>query len=138
MVEALQARASSIAPALLLLAACDILSSSGRPEQARLRLVEESSASIEVVTSTRFGRGIGDAGQTVVDLLTADTQRVSMPLDRTFDIRSTERFYVEVLEADSTSELVHMQVWIDGEKKYDQTADLLAGGVLRFVYTFNY
>ena len=112
---------------------CGSISSSPTPESARVHMESADASAVDLVTSVLFSvRGGG------VELLEADTQRVSLPFDDDFTLSEAQRFYVSVAPVEAMAATLHMRVWIDGESWYDSTRPLGGeeAGSMEFVYRF--
>lgn len=117
-------------PALLssaLVAACGILSPPVR-EEARVRVTADAESRVHVAVSTDFRAADStdaDPDSVAIELLEADTVRdQTVPFDRRFPLGESDRFYVEVLPADSVTTNVVLQVFIDGERRSEQKANI--------------
>jgi hypothetical protein len=98
--------------------------------EAEIRVGTQGDAQVTVLTSTLF---FLEEGSTAVDLIESDTVTAPAPVEGTFDLRETRRFYVEVLASEPEDVPVRLQVWIDGSEAAD-SAGSLADGTLRFIF----
>lgn len=109
--------------------------------RARAEIAGPSGEEVEVITSKSFAVNTGtvDTAASRVDLLAADTGRMTLPVEREFDIRSTRRFFIrvgppEAADGGGGNPLeVTLRVFIDDRRRFDQTADLRRRP-LRFVF----
>jgi hypothetical protein len=67
----------------------------------------------------------------------ADTIYTTQPYQRTFRIDDDNRYFAEAARLDSDLDELHMQVYIDDRKQFDQGGILIDGQPYRFVYAFN-
>jgi hypothetical protein len=124
--------ATRLLGAILLLAGCNSLTSGDRPGRARVTVEGPPSATIEIVTSTDFLVVNG-----VVSYVEADTQSVSLPLDRTLQLGTPARFYLRGRNDGSAKLSFDVHVWIEDETWYEETKDLDADEYFEFVYRYN-
>ena len=128
-------RRGSLAVALigvLLVTGCGLT----RPDREEARAVIESdntSADVQIVTSTEFVVSGGSQDPTdppgsSVQLVASDTAVQTLPFDRTFDIRTTGRLFVEArtpeAATDTPSVNVTIRVFVDGERRNSVAGDL--------------
>jgi hypothetical protein len=123
--------------AVLGLASCGLFTGLPSRSQARIRVEAPAGVNVQVVTSIDFAPTIDQTTGQYGDALlySADTTFATAPIDTTFDIRQTERFYAQVLGTDSSGVSVRMQIWIDNKHDYDQT-QTFPGGALKYQYIF--
>ena len=125
----------------LLFAGCGLFEDTS-PDEVRLRLGEADVAELVLVVSEEFlaqrvpvyaedGTTVIET-QTRVELLEADTLRITVPFEQTFDISDSRRFYALTLNAPDG---VRMRADVDGDMKYDAVASE-GLGKLEFVYAF--
>lgn len=120
---------------LAMLTGCDWVTETG-PEQVRLRIDGEVDA-VDLITSQRFlvSRTPG-TGWEVAAVLVADTTRVRLPFEQTYDISDDQRFLARVPNLQDDYQL-RMRGWIDGEQRYDQSsATIPADSTLQIMYVF--
>jgi hypothetical protein len=131
------ARAAAVGVAALGLASCGLFTGIQSRSVARVRVEAPAGVNVQVVTSINFAptydQTTGQYGPAL--LYAADTTNAVTPIDTTYDIRQTERFYAEVVGTDSSGVSVHMQVWIDNKSNYNQT-QTFPGGALKYQYIF--
>ncbi|MFW6010810.1 MAG: hypothetical protein ACOC9H_02715 [Gemmatimonadota bacterium] len=122
----------TVAVLQIFLLGCDLLDESG-PE--RTRLVVSGESEVQVVVSTDFAATRSETAGSEVELVEADTFQIAPPFDSAYSISARERFFAETsrLEGTAPSE-VRMQVFVDGESRYDQTR-VLDDVVLRFAFS---
>lgn len=112
---------------LLVSAACSSISGTDDdpPEAARVLLEGTAPGPLEVVASTNFTRFTDQSGETSVQLHASDTLEASLPLDQTWQMAgSNVGFYVRVMNPDSEIADIRLRVYIDGDERYDQAAEL--------------
>lgn len=107
------------------------------PETARVLVEGEAGKQVRLVTSSGFVSAVNDLGQTTVVLFTADTVITTLPYERNFRIDEDQRFFAEASRLDSDVQTVHVQIYLDERKQFDEGGPLLEGKPYRFVYTFN-
>lgn len=113
---------------------CDMLGGRG-VDEARLVLEGTSGNTVLLVTSTRFESTNVVGGSAIVDLVDADSARVTLPFDRTYDIEERGRFYALVIRENSEGDNLHMRGYVDGELRYNNRATT-DQDTLRFVYVY--
>jgi hypothetical protein len=122
--------------ALLLAGGCSLFDDPA-PEETRVVIEGEVGASVELITSSKFLAGVDQAGVTHVEILSADTLMVTLPFDRTFNIRGDYRFFSQASRVDADVSTFRMQVFIDTDREFDEEGGLFTGAPFRFVYQFN-
>ena len=133
--------AGALALLLLLVAGCGLFEDNS-PDEVRIRLGEADVAEQLLVVSEDFlaqrvpvyaedGTTVIET-QTRVELLEADTLRITVPFEQTFDISDSRRFYALTLGAPDG---LRMRADVDGDMKYDAVASE-GLGKLEFVYAF--
>lgn len=71
----------------------------------------------------------------VVELHASDTLEASLPLDQTWQMTGTSvGFYVQVRNPDSQVADIRLRVFIDGENRYDQLAEMSDDASLTWVF----
>lgn len=122
--------------ASLLAGGCDLINDP-TPDEARLVIQGAGDTPVRVIISTEFVAQINQLGQTEVVIFAADTIITSLPYETVYEIREDQRFFAEAARQDADLESVHMQVFIDGRRQFDEGGRLLENQPYRFVYTFN-
>lgn len=122
--------------AALLAAGCGLLDDP-TPKQARLVIQGEEGKQVRLIISTEFVAQVDEVGQTRVAIFVADTVVTNLPYEQVYRIDEDQRFFAETARLDADLESVHMQVFIDGDREFDQGGVLLENQPYRFVYTFN-
>jgi hypothetical protein len=108
------------------------------PEQVRLVIAGDIDKPVQLVVSTRFVAGVNDRGETLVELFISDTLVTSLPYSKVYEIRTDQRFFVEMARINNDLETIGMQVFVDERRIFGDTTSLVAGArPLRFVYMFN-
>ena len=120
---------------LMALPGCDWVTASG-PETARLR-IEGEVATIDLITSKRFLVSRSpSAGWQLSTVLDADTMRVSLPFEKTYDISQDQRFLARIPNLRDDYQL-RVRGWIDDDQRYDQTsATIPSDSTLQVLYVF--
>ena len=118
----------------VLLFGCDLGLSQGQPRTALIEITSEAPATIELLTSVDFVTTDDGA----VDLLGAEPILTTLPVEQSFDLLDPARILVRVTVPDSTSAVVSMRVFLDGERWYDETESLGVDGRdrMQFLYAF--
>lgn len=112
---------------LLVSAGCSSISDTDDdpPETARVLFEGSAPVPLEVVASTNFTRFTDQFGETIVELHASDTLEASPPFDQTWSMTGTNvGFYIQVRNPDSEVADIRLRVFIDGEKRYDQEAEM--------------
>jgi hypothetical protein len=122
--------------AALLAGGCGLLDDPS-PDEARLVIRGEAGTPVRVIISTEFVAQVNELGQTGITIFAADTLVTSLPYERVYGIEEEQRFFAEAARLDADLESVQMQVFIDGNKRFDEGGRLLDSQPYRFVYTFN-
>jgi hypothetical protein len=122
--------------AALLLGGCGLIEDP-TPDEARLTIDGEAGKPVRVIVSTEFVASVDERGQTRVVIFVADTVTTTLPFSRTYRINVDQRFFTETSRLDSDVANVHMQVFVDSRKQFDEGGPLTTGEPFRFVYTFN-
>jgi hypothetical protein len=120
-----------------LMAGCNLILDNPEPREARLVIDGEAGKPIRIITSTEFVAAVNEIGQTRVQVFVADTIFTTLPYQRTFRIDDDHRYFAEAARLDSDLDELHMQVYIDDRKQFDQGGILIDGQPYRFVYAFN-
>lgn len=120
---------------LSMVGGCDWVTASG-PEEMRLR-IEGEAETVDLITSTRFLiRRSPGAGWEVAQVLEAETLRVALPFEHTYDISTDRRFLARVPNLQADDQL-RLRGWLDGESRYDQSsASIPADSTLQIMYVF--
>lgn len=123
---------AAVLAAALLTASCGLTP----PDRKEARAVvesEDTSAQVQIVTSTEFAYSGGSQDPTnpsgaSVQIVTADTAVRTLPYDRTFDIRTTGRLLVRAqtpaAATDTPSVTVRVRVIVDGEQRNSVEGDV--------------
>jgi hypothetical protein len=123
--------------ATLFASGCGVLLDNPAPEEARLIIDGEAGKPIRVITSSVFVASVNDLGQTLVQLFEADTVFTTLPYQHVHGIDEDHRFFVEASRVDDDLESIHVEVYVDDRKQFDQGGTLIPDHPYRFVYTFN-
>lgn len=130
-------RTAIVLIASTLLGGCGLLLDNPSPDEARLVIQGSADNPVRVIISTEFVAQVNELGQTGVVIFVADTLITTLPYERVYTIDEDQRFFAEAARVDVDVESVHMQVFIDGRKQFDEGGMLLETQPYRFVYTFN-
>jgi len=119
------------------LGGCDWITGDPTPEEARVVLEGDADAQVDILLSKNFLTAQQENGEILVEVLASQIETVSPPFSRTFNIREEQQFFARAMPADSTVVTnVRMQVFVDGESRYDQTRDV-SEEYLQFIFLFN-
>lgn len=129
-------RTAIVLMAALLGGGCGLLDDPS-PNEARLMIQGEPGKPVRVIISTEFVAQVNEQGQTGITIFAADTLVTELPFERLYGIEEDQRFFAEAARLDADLESVQMQVFIDGNKRFDEGGSLLESAPYRFVYTFN-
>jgi len=122
--------------ALLIVCGCGLLDDPS-PNRARLLIDGQAGKSVRLIVSTEFVAAVNDAGQTRVVIIKSDTLQVTLPYSKEYNIEDKQRFFAETARSAEDLSAIHMQVFVDSRKQFDESGALLPGQPYRFVYTFN-
>ncbi len=126
--------------ALLVLSACDILGADNEiPREARVLVSGSASNELLVVTSNNFSHVPDAGGNPVVVLQNSDTVYIDPAAvhDEIYDIAPANAFYAELTNPDTTTAIVTMRVWVDGDLEYEQVDFTLVDQSLSFSRSYN-
>lgn len=127
-------RALTVALACLAILACGILDE-GAPETARI-VISGPTHPVRLVTSSDFDavtRADGDGRD--VTVFSADTAAVSVPFDQRYGLGARGRIFVLVGSDTTAVSPVTLQVYIDGELRFQRSTRFAGGDVMEFVFT---
>lgn len=125
-----------ISALLITSAGCDWVTKSA-PEKARVRLEGASGVTVQLITSTVFVAREQPTGGIEVSFLDADTTSVSLPFEKTYDIRIERRFVARVMRSDPESDGLVMHGWIDGRERFNRPGrPVPEDSLLQFVYVY--
>ncbi|MCI0436423.1 MAG: hypothetical protein L0271_22720 [Gemmatimonadetes bacterium] len=129
----------TVIPIMVGLAAsgCGLILENPEPQEARLLIEGESGKQVRLITSTVFVAAVNEQGQTRVQLFQADTTIITLPYQKVYRIDEDHRYFVEAARLNSDLQTVHMQVYVDDRKQFDESGVLIDGFPYRFVYAFN-
>lgn len=138
--RSLAAPGAGVVAAVLALTACSLGTEVGdKPETARVRVEGTSPHPLTLVISTDFYEQFDPlTGVTTPVYNTADTEEITLPFDRTFDLDGTGSVYVELRNALVPAADVRLRVDLDGGQKYDQEATLSDNGALVYYYIYQF
>lgn len=124
-----------VAFVLLATAGCDWVTASG-PDSFRVRIEGEVDA-VDLITSKRFlVVRSPTGGWSVSTVLSADTTRVSLPFEQTYDISRDQRFLARVPNLRDNYQL-RVRGWLDDRQRYDQSSITMpADSTLQIMYVF--
>ena len=72
-----------------------------------------------------------------VQVFGSDTTKISLPFDRTWNIREDQRFFMVGIPADSTGVPMRLRVHLDGDESVDNNVLARINTPVRFMYIFN-
>jgi hypothetical protein len=109
------------------------------PDSADVRIDGQAGDEVRLVISTEFLAGVdfGTIGDPTLEVIGADTLRVSLPFADSYDIRQDQRFLAQVLPLADTlgMDAVQLRGAIDGEERFNRTATPV-DSLLQFVYVY--
>lgn len=123
---------------LPIFAACGLISTDLDPESVEVRLDGPDGADVLLVTSNSYTfNGAGEDGGVTVDLLSADTSRVTLAHATSVSLAPTYLFYAQVLPVDPEGApfSLRMEVRIDGSARYDK-AGLVGDDTFEYAYAY--
>ena len=125
--------------ALPLLSACQGLTESDPPTQARVVVDATPEIPLQLIVSTDFVIILDElTGNQDPQFSSADTIALGAAFDQTYSMASGDaRLFVRLANDNDTVEPVHIRVFLDGVNEYDVTANLGMGGFLEYLYRFN-
>lgn len=99
--------------------------STGPNPPAVARVQVTGAGPLLIITSKAFDRTVNDStGVTGLVVYQADTVTSNLPFDSTYDVAPSDRFLVEVVNPDTVPRDMQMQVYFDGDLKFNQSATL--------------
>jgi hypothetical protein len=128
--------ASLVLAALAVVSGCS-LGDDLSPNRARLMIEGDAGKAVRLIISTEFVAAVNESGQTRVVIIKSDTVQVTLPYQKEYNIEEQQRFFVETARSAEDVRSLHMQVFVDTRKQFDESGVLIAGQPYRFVYTFN-
>jgi hypothetical protein len=130
-------RATSLAWAALAVVSGCSLGVDPSPNRARLMIEGDAGKAVRLIISTEFVAAVNESGQTRVVIIKSDTVQVTLPYQKEYNIEEQQRFFVETARSAEDLQSVHMQVFVDSRKQFDESGALISGQPYRFIYTFN-
>ena len=106
------------------------------PDEIRIRL-DGDAETITLITSTEFVAARDEAGRMRVQVFGSDTTQISLPFDRTWNIREDQRFFMVGIPADSAGVPMRLRVHLDGDESVDNNVLARINTPVRFMYIFN-
>lgn len=106
------------------------------PKHARIVVDGAAGTPVRVIVASEFVASVNEQGQTRVVIFAADTVTTMLPYEKTINIEAAHQIFAETARADADVENVRMQVFIDGNIRFNE-GGLLGDRPFRFVYTFN-
>ena len=126
-------------------AGCDLFGDPN-PEEVRLSLDGAPQEEVLLITSNNFlaqrqpifdDLGFVIRDTTLVQLLTADTTVIRLPFDRSYDIKTPQRFFTRAFRLGEPGVALRMQGWVDGESRFDRSlSPAPTDTLLQFLYFF--
>lgn len=129
-IEQCRASAAALVLATFTLSACNSILGSNQAAfayEARVIVEGSSGVPLRLLTSTNFfaSRDM-DTGELLASQIVGDTATLNtLPFNRTFNIRGSDRFLVRLInpDADSTA-TVHLRIHLDDREVYNQRATM--------------
>jgi hypothetical protein len=128
--------ALALAAASLVFAACSWFEDPA-PNEARLTIDGVAGSTVRLIVSSKFVAAVNERGQTTVVLFEADTLVTTLPFNRVYRIEKDQRFFAETTREDADLPNIHMQVFVDNRRQFNEVGALVPGQPYRFVYTYN-
>jgi hypothetical protein len=122
--------------ALLIASGCGLIDDPS-PNRARLTIDGAAGKTVRLIVSTSFVGTVNESGQTRLVIIKSDTVQVTLPYTKDYNIEDQQRFFAETARSAEDVSALHMQVFVDSRKQFDETGALLSGSPFRFVYMFN-
>jgi hypothetical protein len=118
--------------ALLGLTACDLVTGTDPPEEARVELTGSGvEAPVEIIISNSFvPQGMAEN----ILLVEADTAFVELPFEGVYPFGESRQFLVQVPSPEDHDPTLAIRVLIDGRESHFQE-QVMDGGLLQFHYT---
>jgi hypothetical protein len=107
------------------------------PRQATLLLDGPAGSQAFLTVSQQFLAASDAQGTTRVTLLAADTATVTLPYERTFNMRSSQRLFAEARGTGAPVSGFRMRVFLDDRGVFSERGALNEAAPYRFVYAFN-
>jgi len=107
-----------------------------RPTEARIRVTGTTPVPLQLVVSTDFSEFVGEEGQILQRINSADTTFISPPYDETVLLTSLGSIVVALTNHDVEPAQVELRVNLDNGEDFRQSAAMSEGGTLRYVFVF--
>ncbi len=118
--------------ALAALTACDLVTGTDLPEEARVELTGSGvEAPIEIITSNSF---VPQGGAENILFVEADTAFVDVPFEGRYPFGDTRQFLVRVPSPDDHDPTLSIRVFIDDRESHFQE-QVMDGAMLQFHFT---
>ncbi len=131
--KTMRAAAIILAVGLPLLSSCV---NDASPTVARVIVDTDAAASLQLIVSTNFLTSFDEGtGVRELVLLIADTTQLTGDFEQEYDISRFERIYVRVRNDEVTPEQVRLEVFIDGERFHNQSAEISSEDFIEFLFT---
>ena len=128
-----RARALALVAGLTMLSGC--VDDAGA-SVARIVIDATPTDPLQLVVSRYFETvNNNETGTRQAVLLLADTFQISADYDEEIAIASTGRIYVELTNNGVADETVRVQIYLDGDRDYDVSAQLTTGEFIKYLYT---
>ena len=102
---------------------------------ARVIVEANPAAPLQLIVSTNFLATFDEVAETrELVLLTADTTQLTGDFDQEYSITRFERIYVRVANDEVTPEQVRLEVFIDGERFHNASAEI-SEDFIEFLFT---
>ena len=108
------------------------------PETARVVIEGEAGSRVRLITATNFlAAVVPETSVTHIVVIQSDTTLATLPFQQEYAIRRDQQFFVQASRLDADLPDLHMSVFIDSDREFDETGPLRDGIFYRFVYMFN-
>ena len=120
-------------------AACGVFESEEDiAKNARVVISGTTPVPLTLITSTQFERSVNEDGQPLLTLIRSDTTELTLSSihDQIYPIRPDKGFLARVINPTQETATISMQVYFDGELKYDQQNVSLTDSSIEFSFIF--
>jgi len=121
------------------LAACGILETEDEiADEARVVVSGTASNPLLLITTTKFERFYDEEGEAQTTVVVADTVTIdpAAGYDHVYPVKPDKGFLVRLVNPETETAVVSIQVYFDGELSYDQKNVSLSDASLEFSYIF--
>ena len=120
-------------------AACNIFETTDEiADNARVVISGTAEAPLQLIISTKFERWYDEDNGVHVTLVVADTSYIDLTtdFDQTYAVKPDNGFFVRLVNQETETAVVSLQVYFDGELSYDQHDVVLSDASIEFSYIF--